>query len=242
MSYDKNFDTSNFFSGGSGMFIEYHDIIKPAKLYAVFKMIIENRSFGLPLDIIKDFSVLSLIEWYINRRYKNPLKQLDFNNKIDINQLDELLLKILTEDDSIYTLSPELNICKLFQVYKIQHMIFPIYVYSENYESYIEKDCKDVLQGIDFKYVYGDLKKAVNNCDENFTYIFSDIEILNSCVNLLKGTYSHILLANDYRYNYIKNNFKYDLTSLMSNNPIIRIGTINAFDIETIPDAFSNII
>ena len=68
------FDTNIFFSGGAGMFIQYHDIIKPVYLYTIVKMIITKESFGLPIDIIKDFSIISIIEWYINRRFKNPIK------------------------------------------------------------------------------------------------------------------------------------------------------------------------
>ena len=242
MGLTKTLDTSNLFSGGSGMFIEYHDIIKPAKLYAICKMIIMKQYYGLPFNIIKDFSILSIIEWYINRRYVNPLKQLDFADRLDNQELDNLLAYILKSDSSIYTLSPRLNLCRLFDVYNKQHMIFPVFIYSKIEEPGIEEDCKDLLLGIDFKYVYGDLKNAISKCDENFTYIFSDIEEVNSAANILKGTYSHILLASDYRYNYKGDHFKYNLKSLMLNNPVVRLGTVNAFDIDKISNDFLNII
>lgn len=242
MGLEKTFNTGNFFVGGSGMFISYHDIIKPAKLYAVFKMIIMEQSYGLPLDIIKDFSVLSIIEWYLNRKHPNPLKQLDFLNKLNIEELDNLLLYILKSDPSIYSLSPKLNICRFFSVYINQHMNFPIFIYSEKEEPGIENDCKETLLGIDFNYVYGDLKSAISKCDENFTYIFSDIEEVNLAANLLNGTYSHIVLADDYMYNYSDKKFKYNLKSLMNNNPVVRIGTVNAFDIQMISNDIINII
>lgn len=106
------------------------------------------------------------------------------------------------------------------------------------------KDCENILSGIDYTYVYGELKNAIKNCDQNFTYIFSDIEMVNSASKNLRGTYSHILLARDYRYNYIDHckTFKYDLQQLASENPVIRIGTTIAMDIRLMPDAFSNII
>lgn len=239
MGVESTFNTNNFFVGGNGMFIQYHDIIKPAKLYAVFKMIF-NNSYGLPVNIIKQFSIPSILEWYINRSYINPLKQLDYLHKLKLNELDDLLLSILRSDKSIYTLSPELHICRLFSIYRQQHMIFPIFIYSEDEEEFIKYDCEKILSGINFKYVYGDLKECISKCDNNFTYIFSNIETMYSSINILRGTYSHILLANDYRYNYANNKLKYDLHQLMLNNPIIRTGTINA--IENInPNAFSNI-
>lgn len=244
MNADKPFDTNIFFSGGAGMFLQYHDIIKPAYFYAIVRMIITDTSYGLPIDIIKHFSLLSILEWYKNRRYKNPLKQLDFYDQLDDKALDELLQQMLREDTSIYKLSPPLNTCRLFDVYRQQHMAFPVYIYSETEEPYIETDCEKILQGIDFKYVYGDLESAIKRCDQNFTYIFSDIELVKNASEILRGTCSHILLARDYRYNYYDNckTFKYDLQNLAKSNPYIRIGTTIAMDIMKMPDAFENII
>ena len=122
----KPFDTNVFFSGGAGMFLQYHDIIKPVYLYTILKMIITKESFGLPTYILQNMSVLSLIEWYIKRRFKNPLQCLDFNHCIDKEDLDNLLQEILISDNSIYNLCPSLNIKKIMHVYKSQHMTFPI--------------------------------------------------------------------------------------------------------------------
>lgn len=244
MGFESKFDTNAFFPGGAGMFIQYHDVIKPAYLYAIVKMILTNQTYGLPFDIISNFSILSIVEWYIKRRYINPLKQLDFMHKLDIKELDDLFKKVLYNDESIYKLSPPLNVCRLFDVYRQQHMTFPIYIYSEEYEPFIKKDCENIFSGIDYYYVYGDLKDAVSKCDQNFTYIFSDIEMVNSASKILRGTYSHILLARDYRYNYTDHckTFKYNLQQLASSTPVLRIGTTIAMDIRMMPDAFSNII
>lgn len=238
----KIFDTNLFFSGGAGMFIEYHDIIKPVYMYAIIKMIMTKESFGLPIDIIKDFSFLSIIEWYMNRRFKNPLQCLDFNHIIDQNKLDKLMIDILHNDDSIYKCSPSLNIKRIMNVYRQQHMSFPIYVYSKNYEPYINEDCKNVFHGAKFKYLYGDLKSAIKSCDQNFTYIFSDIELVKEASEILTGTCSHILLAGEYRYNYKDNGkvFKYDLKELASIHPFIRIGLTTAIDINNLIESFTN--
>ena len=61
------FDTEAFFSGGAGMFLEYYDIVKPVYLYATLKLLITDDNYGIPVSILKNFSVLSLIEWYKNR-------------------------------------------------------------------------------------------------------------------------------------------------------------------------------
>ena len=239
----KNIETGNFFVGGEGMFIQYHDILKPVYLYAVMKMIITNETFGVPVNIIEDFSIASIIEWYKNRRYKNPIQQLDIEHKTDESILNQILSQVLSNDSSIYKLAPPLNIERMFSVYRSQHLSFPVFVYSENYEPGIEEDIKSILTGVDYKYVYGDLEECIKKCDQNFTYIFSDIELVKSAANILHGTYSHVLLARDYRYNYIDNykNFKYNLEDLMRKHPFIRLGTTTAMDIGLLDDAFDNI-
>ena len=245
MLNDHHFNTNSFFAGGGGMFIQYHDIIKPAYLYAIMKLIIADEKYDLPIDIISNMSIMSILEWYKNRRYKNPLKQLDWNDQIDINELDSLLSYILSQDYTIYKLAPMLNIDRIFSVYKLQHMNFPIMIYSEEYEEGIEKDCKYSLIGLQYTYTYGNLKDSIAKCDENFTYIFSDIELVKDAASILKGTFSHILLARDYRYNFIDNfnTMKYDLKTIMSSTPFIRTGTTLAMDISRMPpDSFKNII
>ena len=239
----KPFDTNVFFSGGAGMFIQYHDVIKPVYLYSIAKMILTNESFGLPAYILRNMSVLSLIEWYIKRRYRNPLQCLDFSHKIDKSELDNLLQGILLSDNSIYDLSPTLNIERILHVYRQQHMSFPIYVYSENEEPYINEDCKKIFNGIKFNYLSGDLRKAINKCDQNFTYIFSDIELVKNASEILMGTCSHILLTSEYRYNYIDNckTFKYNLNDLSMSHPFIRIGTTLAMDPNQLALSFANL-
>ena len=244
ISDNKPFDTNCFFSGGAGMFIEYHDIIKPVYLYAIFQMILTKQSYGLPLDIIQHMSIISITEWYLHRRFKNPLKQLDINNKIDLYSLDMLMSHILSEDPSIYRIAPILNFGKLISVYRQQHMTFPVYIYSENEESYIAKDCDDIFRGIPHQYFFGDLKESILKCDQNFTYIFSDIESVNKAAEILTGTCSHILLARDYRYNYIDNRktFKYNLKELAGSHPFIRIGTTIAMDPKDVITSYAQLI
>lgn len=239
----KQFDTNVFFSGGAGMFIQYHDIIKPVYLYAIVKMLLTKEYYGLPLEILDNMSILSMIEWYVKRRYKNPLKCLDYANILDTKEVDELLQSILESDNSIYKLSPPLNVHQMFRVYRQHHMSFPIYVYSEKEEMYIKEDCKEIFMGINIKYVYGDLRECIKKCDQNFTYIFSDIELVKNAAEILVGTCSHVLLASDYRYNYIDNchNMKYNLHEIAMKYPFVRIGTTLALDMNKLAIDFAKL-
>lgn len=238
------FDTNVFFSGGAGMFIQYHDIVKPVYLFAIAKMLIFKTSFGLPLDIIERMSVFSLIEWYVKRRYKNPLQCLDYKHIIEPDKLDKLLLDELRADNSLYKLSPGLNVRQMLNVYKQHHMTFPIYIYSENEEPYILQDCKQLFPGINIRYLHGDLKEAVSKCDNNFTYILSDIELVKQLSDILIGTYSHILIPKEYRYNYKDNcnTFKYNLLEMAKSHPYIRIGVTTAMDMNQMVVSFNDIM
>lgn len=240
---NKKLDTNDFFVGGAGMFIQYHDIIRPVYLYAVIKMIITNQTYGIPTKLIEDFSIASIVEWYKNRRYINPLKQLDFKHKSDDKTLDGILDKILKDDPSIYTLAPTLNIERIFSVYKSQQFSFPVYIYTEEYNELVKNDIETLLVGINHHYIYGDLPEATKNCRQNFTYIFSDVELVKSAAEVLTGTYSHILVASDYRYNYKDNfkNMKYDLMGLMRKHPFLRFGTTTAMSIELLEGKFDNV-
>lgn len=236
------FDTSAIFSGGAGMLIEYHDVIKPAWLYAVFKLIYDGYR-GLPLNIIRNMPLSCILEWYLNRRYRNPLKQLDWKNEIPEEQLNELMSRILT-DTTVYTESPTLYMIRMFiDVYRRQSMIFPIYVYSEQPEAGIDIDCQNLFRGIRFKYFHGELTEALRKTSENCTYIFSDVSKVKIAAETLIGSCSHVLLASDYRYNYIGNRkeFKIDLMDVMRTHPFVRIGTTNVFDVTRMSDSFKNV-
>lgn len=239
MDLSKEIDSNTFFSGGAGMFIQYHDIIKPVYLYTIMKMIMTDASYGLPLFILKNMSDFSLVEWYTRRRYINPLKQLDFRNALKSEDLDNLLNDIIQHDDSLYKLSPSMNIQIMLEVAKQQHFSFPIFIYSENYEPYIETDCKHILTGFQFTYVHGDLKECLKKCDQNFTYIFSNVELVKNAAKILSGNCSHIIVANDYRYNYIDNmnHFKYDLNNLSKEYPYARISTFSVMNMNSIVES-----
>jgi hypothetical protein len=231
---DQNtFDTNSFFTGGAGLFLQYHDVVKPVYLYVMIRMILTGDSFGLPIGIIRKLSNLSLIEWYMKRRYVNPLRQLDFVHKLDPKELDDLMHSILLSDPSLYQLAPVMNIGRMLSVYKQQHMNFPIFVYTEQEEPAVSDDCKRAFQGIQIQYVYGDLRSCLAKCDQNFTYIFSDIDLAKNACEILTGTYSHVLISNDFRYNHNGNSnaMKYNLQQMQKTHPFLRIGTQKCVDL-----------
>jgi hypothetical protein len=178
-------------------------------------------------------SLFSLLEWYIKRRNRNPLVSLDYGHILNKNDLDNLLKKILEEDSTIYSLAPTLNAKRLLSSYNNQHMNFPIYINTIEFDKYVLNDIKKCFSGLPTRYLYGDIKKAIEKCDRNFTYILSDIELLKDLTILLSGSWSHLLLSREYSYNYKDNNktFKYDLKELAELHPFARIGTTLSIDL-----------
>ena len=239
----KSFDTNVFFSGGAGIFMSYHDIVKPTYLWAVLKMMTMGNSIGLPFDTLHYLSTLSLTEWYTNRRYINPLRSIDYLGQYQPEQLDELITEVLKADDSIYRLCPRMNVARLLAPYTSQHMTFPVYVYTEQFETGVASDVNSLFPGVPVTYVYGNLEDALSRCDQNFTYMVSDIEQFVILAKLLEGTYSHILLASDYRYNRKPDGkFKYNLKSIMESYPFIRVETFIACNIPDLVQAIGELL
>lgn len=238
---NQNVNTNVFFSGGAGIFIEYYDIVRPVYLYAALKMLYTNTTYGLPLEMIKHLSSSSLVEWYCNRRYQNPLYSLDPLHKATHSQLDSLLSSVLQRDSSIYKLAPPLNIYLMMQACVSHKISFPVYVYTSNYDEHAHADSKSIFPGMPTHYLHGPLDKTLSQCDQNFTYIFSNIHTLVQAAYLLKGTCSHVLLAREYRYNY-KDFFKtyhYDLFDIQSTHQFLRIGTTFALDRKRLANAIN---
>ena len=121
-------------------------------------------------------------------------------------------------------------------------MNIPVFIYNEYQDDNLENDMKNNFPSIKFNFLYGDLKQSIQQCDENFTYILSDIEILKNLSELLIGTYSHLLLSDDYSYNYEGRKFKYDLLDIQVHTPFLRIGTIQAVDLNSLLKSFGGIL
>lgn len=207
--------------------MEYFDVVRPVYLYAIMKMMYASATFGLPFEIIEPLSIPSLIEWYHNRKNPNPLYSLDINHTASIETLNSILSKVLSSDYSIYKLAPLLNIKLMMNACLLQKLSFPVYVYSPTYDPFIYQDSKSIFPGMRVRYLHGDISTALSQCDQNFTYIFSNIETLVNVAALLKGTCSHLLLTRDYRYNYTDNfkTFKVNLLELQKSHQFLRIGT-----------------
>lgn len=232
------FDTSKLYSGGAFLFIQFEDVVTPIYLFAIIKLIITNISYGIPIHIIKDMSILSLTEWYIKRTHINPIQQLDYNHQLTEQQSYDLLYKIL-QDKSIYDYSPVMNIGPMLDVYKYKKMIIPVYIYSPYNDENIKYFCSKHFPEIPIIYKFGNLRDAIPLLENNGTFIFSNIELYKQACEFLKGKYAHVLLGGEYRYNYIDNCItpKYSLKLLMYNNPFVMTGITSVINTKALANS-----
>ena len=219
----KPFDTSRF-TGGAGLFIQFEDVVTPIYLFAMIKLILTEQSFGIPIHIIKDMSILSIAEWYIKRNNQNPILDLDYDHQLSKDHADELLYKIL-QDKSIYDYSPPMNIKLFFEVYQYKKMNFPIYIYSQFKDPNIEYYCTKNFASIQLHFIdTTDIIQAIDLLSkDNYTFILSNIHLFKQAVEHLHGKYAHVLIAEDYKYNYKDNChvMLYDIVKLMIDNPFV---------------------
>lgn len=199
------FDTSRLFAGGSGIVIEYHDAVRPVYLFALLNIIMNKKDYNLPIAMIEKFSFPSIVEWYLNRPYYNPLKYLDYNHMASNDDLDELLLNILDDDITVYKYSPHLNMVKILYGYASKNINIPIYFYSQFEEKGIQNDINNNFKELNIKCIYGPPKIIKDIEAQNFSYIFSNIDHAEEFIQHHDHSkLSVITIANDYRYNYTK--------------------------------------
>jgi hypothetical protein len=218
-------ETKKWFSGGGGFFIQYFDIIKPVYLTLINKLLMMKAQVPFALDMLSGWSQPSLSEWYLHRKHINPFIDLDVNDLVPKETLDSLLKQMLHEDPSLFELSPRMKFHEMMKMCTPLRLHFQLYVYSEEYFEGIDKDVKDTFSFLSPVYLHGDLDKALRKVDQNFTYIFSDIEMARNAAELLSGKMSHILISNDHRYNYTDNfeTLKHQPEELMMKYPVCRV-------------------
>lgn len=237
------FNASKTFFGGSALIIQYHDVLKPVYLTAIIKMMInKDLQFGLPFEIIKSFSLLSLIEWYKGRSFINPLKLLDPNHKATDEQLQQML-NIVLKDHSVYKLSPLLDTIRLIIASEQNKLNVPLYIYSEQFEEGIDKDL--YYMQMNCKYIHEPIKTLIDKSPPNATYIFSNIDLLKESLELINPKKSaNFILASDYKYNFLNNQYKYNFSDILSKlfKPFIKINNINIFNNLRVLNDYRNLL
>ena len=237
------FNASKTFFGGSALIVQYHDVLKPVYLTAIIKMLMNNDlQFGLPFDIIKSFSLLSLIEWYKGRSFINPIKLLDPKRKGTDEQLQQIL-SIVLKDHSVYKLTPFLDTIRLIIASEQNKLDVPLYIYSEQFEEGIDRDLYHLQMNC--KYIHEPIKTLMEQTPPNATYIFSNIDLLKESLELIDPKKSaNFILVSDYKYNFSSNQYKYNFSDILSKSfkPFIIINNISIFNNLRVMNDYMNLL
>lgn len=204
------------FTCDDNVFIEYHDIMRCIQ-FTIINFLRKNSVFKTLLDTseIEDMSEAELYVWYISRENRNIFKNFEITNFFsslsgfdgDPNKVYDFLdnflyIELDNLSSDILNYENKLKFYDTMRTFLNMSTVKNIYIYSENYSKLIEEDVSSIHGKI--KYVYGDLKSVLedNEIKSNTTFVFSDIEKINTLVELDILKFSTILMADQYRYNY----------------------------------------
>ena len=218
---------TNLFYNSEALFIEYIDIIK-ATPYYLLDIIKNNKKLQEIMDMepIKYLGDIGKVEWYLTRKNQNIFKEL-LSVDIPDKEIDNILYKYLSFDSRLVKYASSLNFLGALNVLINQKMVNHIYIYLPYEDNSIEETFFDFR--FNFKFLYGDLKECLSTVPKDTTYVFSDIEKVNTLIELDRLQLSSVMIPNEYRYNKdFENKIKIDFTEI-NKDIIFKYAFFNAF-------------
>lgn len=197
--------------------VEYDDLIKTPYLMLLqqMKKNIRLREI-LTLEKLDFMDNASLFEWYVNRKNKNFLIDLNrYPDKISNEDLDIVLDEQICSSPYFYSTSPFLLLTDTINAFKRHNkLVNGILVYSKHKNPEAKKDMESHLkQSYEFFY---DFEEVMEKAGSNSTYFLSDIDHILEMKEKGVLKFSSITLPIEYRYNKINmTEFKYDIENLM---------------------------
>lgn len=199
--------------------IEHDDIIKCPSVGIL--NLIENK-YADDLKGLIDLPKLKRMDFKNKQRLciERPTKNiLDYLKIEDFNTAD-IYDELYKSYDSIYMELPMMIIGSTIFILSPQKFTKKIYIFSEEYDEKIECNIHENFSDLpNVYYVAGDLKTIVNSIEPPTTYMFSDIDHVQTIIDEDKIEFTEIMVA-QYGYNYeVKNGvlqIKGDYDKLMS--------------------------
>lgn len=197
---------NEIFQNSQCLFVEYTDIIRSP--YFIFLMLMmqhpNNFSKYFNLDIFDGYGIEELSEWYIHRKYQNPLMEImmpEVQEKMKESDLNEFMNNELKLHEDLVKLSPLLNFGNA--ILTVPDNIIKSTVIWYPYENTVIED--DVIEtfGDKVRFVTGDLMDALETVPSDATYVFSDITNIDLLFEKHKLYLSSVIIPKEYGYNYI---------------------------------------
>lgn len=224
------------------LFVEYHDVIA-MPWFTLLSFIKNTDAFGniFKINELTDYDLAGLMEWYVYRKYRNIFKSIGVVDSIDELPdagYDAMLDKAMNISDDLYRIPTNLKFLSTLRLLLTDSsMIKQVIIYSEKNEPMIENTLKQYFSkaGSKVKYMSGKFEDMVKLIPQDSTYVFSDIEKVNTLIKLNKLNLSCILVANGLRYNYMDDDatkLKVDLKELYeSSKYLFKYSFFDNFDL-----------
>ena len=200
--------------------IEYMDIIKSPYLSLLYMMKLNPKLKEiLKVEEIENLDEAALCEWYINRKHRNFLIDLNrYPGQITEKQLDELLEDQMNTVPQLYTKSSPLLLNNSIVEMKRKNICKDIIIYHPHQNGFAKTEMETRL-GMKFTFM-SNLDEIFKRTGYNSTYFFSDIHNIEKMRDKGVLKFSSVTLALEYRYN--KKNmidFVLDFDKMTKENP-----------------------
>ena len=213
--------SKNVFQNSTCVFVEYTDVLQ-LQWFTFLSFFRENKKLDdiFRTDEIRYLSVSALLNEYFNRPYRNPLAGLVRDNRIiDFEQLDELLDSQVNSNEIFFNQNVDTNVVFMVGNLLANKLIQRLVIYYPTENEFVKKDIESKF-GDKAELVTGDLKQILLSLPQDTTYFFSDVNHVLLLEETKKINYSAIMLAADYRYNFLddeKTKFIIDMDYLSKN-------------------------
>lgn len=205
-------NNSNFFTNSSCIFIEYCDgLALPWLVFLSFLANMPTMDKLFNLEKIRCLDEFGLMEWYLNRKHRNPLYDLCYFDVDDVNLsddeldflsgLDDMLEEALM-NEHLYEISLTTNAVPIIQHILMAEFVPRVIVYHPVDNPYIKDDIHEMF-GEKAELMTGDIEDVLKNVPNDSMYIFSDAENISLLEDIDKLDYSAILAVQDYSYNWV---------------------------------------
>lgn len=245
----KVFRTVNsLFYNSQCLFVEFHDVIAMPWL-TMLKINLDAKAINkiFKVDGFTDYSTNALLEWYLYRKKRNVYEEIGVRETINPPEdfYNGFLKLCMTECDysiDVYKINTNLKFAETCD--ELNHkksFVKKIVFYSEYEEPGISEYIKKWYKNPDhFEYRFGDLKDVLKDIPNDSTFVFSDIEKVNTLVETGKINMSTVMIPFGLRYNYTEDDpekLKVDIEKL-SENYVFKGAFFNNFDVSVNDDIF----
>ena len=221
MKFDNNVrfrSSSRLFQNSTCVFVEYTDTIQLQ--WFTFLSFFRNNESVYDLfntDVIKYLSPQSLFDFYLERKYRNPLVDLLKDKEtIEIETLDNLLNNLVNSEEIFFNSDVDTLVVPIINNLLAMSLVKEVVIYYPEENEFVKNDIEKKF-GNSVKLVTGDIRDVLKTIPNDTTYFFSDVINVLILEELGKLDFSSVLLPVNYRYNFTddkKDTFLIDMKHL----------------------------